>query len=680
MMTAKRLAMLPMIGVIAIIGMLVIPMPPTLLDFLLIINMAIAVVVLLVSMTTKEPLQFSIFPSLLLITTLFRLALNVSSTRLILSQGYAGHVIETFGNFVISGNAVVGVIVYAILAIIQFIVITRGGERAAEVAARFTLDAMPGKQISIDADLNSGIITEIEAREKRSAIEREADFYGAMDGASKFVKGDATASMIIVMVNIIGGFIIGMAQLGMDFQTSISTYTVLSVGDGLVSQIPALLLSTAAGLTVTRAASSEDFGTELLTQITSYPRLLYIVAVVIMILGLLTPIGWLPTIPLSLLLAYAARRMQRLQQSNEVDARKKADQELTKSIKSPESMYSVIHVDPIEFEFGYGLIPLADVAQGGDLLERVALIRRQIALELGIVVPMIRFRDNIQLRPNEYAVRIRGNEVSRYELMPNHYLAMSPGMSDPSVVGLPTKEPAFGLPAEWINESMRDRAILANYTVVDPPSLIATHMTEVIKRHAGELLGRQETRALLDALKEQQPVLVEELVPQQLAVGEVQKVLGNLLTERVSIRDLATILEALSDYARQIKDPELLTEYARQRLSRQITSQVRAGADAVTAITLSQTAERRIQEYLAQTEQGTQLTMDPRIAQQLTKSIGDHSNRLATLGKSSVLLVSPNLRSHVRKLMQRSLPELSVLSYAELDPDAPVESGGVVNL
>jgi len=680
MMTAKRLAMLPMIGVIAIIGMLVIPMPPTLLDFLLIINMAIAVVVLLVSMTTKEPLQFSIFPSLLLITTLFRLALNVSSTRLILSQGYAGHVIETFGNFVISGNAVVGVIVYAILAIIQFIVITRGGERAAEVAARFTLDAMPGKQISIDADLNSGIITEIEAREKRSAIEREADFYGAMDGASKFVKGDATASMIIVVVNIIGGFIIGMAQLGMDFQTSISTYTVLSVGDGLVSQIPALLLSTAAGLTVTRAASNEDFGTELLTQITSYPRLLYIVAVVIMILGLLTPIGWLPTLPLAVLLAYAARRMQRLQQRNEIDARKKADQELTKSIKSPESMYSVIHVDPIEFEFGYGLIPLADVAQGGDLLERVALIRRQIALDLGIVVPMIRFRDNIQLRPNEYAVRIRGNEVSRYELMPNHYLAMSPGMSDPSVVGLPTKEPAFGLPAEWINESMRDRAILANYTVVDPPSLIATHMTEVIKRHAGELLGRQETRALLDALKEQQPVLVEELVPQQLAVGEVQKVLGNLLTERVSIRDLATILEALSDYARQIKDPELLTEYARQRLSRQITSQVRAGADAVTAITLSQTAERRIQEYLAQTEQGTQLTMDPRIAQQLAKSIGDHSNRLATLGKSSVLLVSPNLRSHVRKLMQRSLPELSVLSYAELDPDAPVESGGVVNL
>lgn len=679
-MTIKRMALVPLIGVIGIVGMLVIPISPVLLDFLLILNMSIAITVLLVAMTTKEPLHFSVFPSLLLITTLFRLALNVSSTRLILTQGYAGQVIETFGNFVIGGNPVVGVIVYVILAIIQFIVITRGGERAAEVAARFTLDAMPGKQISIDADLNAGMITEQQAREKREAIEREADFYGAMDGASKFVKGDATASMIIVAVNIIGGFIIGMVQQGDSFSTAISTYTVLSVGDGLVSQIPALLLSTAAGLTVTRSAAKQDFGTELITQLTAYPRMLYIVGIVILVLGLFSPIGPLPTIPITVLLMIAGRRMIRARGIEEVDAKKKAEQERSKTVKSPESMYALIAVDPIEFEFGYGLIPLADAAQGGDLLERVALIRRQVALDLGIVVPMIRFRDNIQLRPNEYTIRIRGNVVARYELMPNHYLAMSPGLSDPSVVGLPTKEPAFGLPAEWINESMRDRAILANYTVVDPPSMIATHMTEVIKRHASELLGRQETRALLDAVKEQHPVLVEELVPQLLSVGEVQKVLSNLLQERVSIRDLSSILEALSDHARQIKDPEVLTEFARQRLSRQITHQVRAGATAVTAITLSSSAERRIQEYLLHTEQGPQLTMDPRLAQQLTKSIGEHSNRLATLGKSAVLLVSPLLRGHIRKLMQRSLPDLSVLSYAELDPEAPVESGGVVNL
>ncbi|MCY0901927.1 MAG: flagellar biosynthesis protein FlhA [Firmicutes bacterium] len=679
-MTAKRLSILPLIGVIGVIGMLVIPVSPALLDVMLILNLSIAITVLLVAMTTKEPLEFSIFPSLLLITTLFRLALNVSSTRLILTQAYAGQVIETFGNFVIGGNAVVGIIVYIILAIIQYIVITRGAERAAEVAARFTLDAMPGKQISIDADLNSGMITEREAREKRISIEREADFYGAMDGASKFVKGDAIASMIIVAVNIIGGFIIGLVQMNYSFSQSLQTYTVLSIGDGLVSQIPALLLSTAAGLTVTRAASSDDFGTELLTQITAYPRMLFVVAAVIVVLGIFSPIGPLPTFPIALLLVIAGRRMLRVRVREADHAKRQAEKERTQTVKSPESMYSLIHVDPVEFEFGYGLIPMADASQGGDLLERVALIRRQVALDLGIVVPMIRFRDNVQLRPHEYAIRIRGNEVSRFELMTGHYLAMSPGLSDPAIVGIPTKEPAFGLPAEWISESMREKAVLANYTVVDPPSLIATHLTEVIKRHASELLGRQETRALLDSLKEQHPVLVEELIPQILTVGEVQKVLANLLAERVSIRDLVTILEALSDYGRQVKDPDALTEYARQRLSRQITSTVRAGAATVTAITLSQAAERRIQEYLAQTEQGPQLSMDPRLAQQLTKGIGDHTNRLATLGKQAVLLVSPLLRAHLRKLMQRSLPDLAVLSYAELDPDAPVESGGVVNL
>ncbi len=677
----KKLTLLPIIVVIGIIAMLVIPISPVLLSFLLILNLATSLSIVLVAMTTKEPLQFSIFPSLLLITTLFRLALNISSTRLILTQGYAGQVIETFGSFVIGSNAVVGVIVFVILIIIQFIVITKGAERVAEVAARFTLDAMPGKQISIDADMNSGLITEAQARARRKAIEQEADFYGAMDGASKFVKGDAIASMIIVAVNIIGGFIIGMAQQSMPFQTAISTYTVLSVGDGLVSQIPALLLSTATGLIVTRSSSSDDFGGDIMAQVFSSPSTLYIVAMVLFVLGVFSPIGVFITGPIAAVLAYSAYRMSRMHAASVKETEQKAEIERAKTVKSPESMYQLIQVEPIEFEFGYAIVPLADAKQGGDLLERVALIRRQIALDLGIVVPMIRFRDDIQLRPSEYVVRIRGTEVARYELMIGHYLAMSGGLADPAVVGIPTKEPAFNLPAEWISESMREKAMLGGYTVVDAPSVIATHLTELIKRHARELLGRQEVKTLLDTVKERQSVLVEELVPQLLTVGDVQKVLGNLLDERVSIRDLPTILEVLADQARYTKDPQLLTEFARQKLSRQITAQVRSGiATAITAITLSQATERRIEEHLNQTDHGTHLALDPRLTQQLLKAVTDHTARLATLGKTAILLVSPQIRGHLQRLLQRAVPELFVLSYAELDPDTPVENGGVVNV
>lgn len=676
----KKLSLFPIVAVIFIVAMLVIPIPTTLLDFLLVINIATSLTVILVSMNVSEPLNFSVFPSLLLITTLFRLALNVSSTRLILSQGYAGQVIETFGGFVIGNNPVIGFIVYLILAIIQFIVITKGAERVAEVAARFTLDAMPGKQISIDADLNSGLITEKEARHRRQVIEKEADFYGAMDGASKFVKGDAVASMLIVAVNIVGGFIIGMVEGGGSVGSVLHTYTELSVGDGLVSQIPALLLSTATGLIVTRTASSGDFGTEIMKQLFSTPRSLYIVAGVLFLLGIFSPIGILITGPIGLLIIFAARRITAQKAREEIQERKQEEAERAKTTKSPESMYSLIQLEAIEFEFGYGVFPFVDASQGGDLLERVSLIRRQIALDLGIVVPMIRFRDNIQLRANEYIMRIRGTEVARYEIYPGHYLAMSPGMADPEIVGIPTKEPAFGLPAEWINENMRERALLSNYTVVDSPSLIATHLTEVIKRHAHELLGRQETKALIDAIKDRQPVLIEELVPQILGIGEIQKVLANLLMERVSIRDLATILEAMSDYGKVTKDTDQLTEFVRQRLSRQITSQIRSGDAPITAITLSQATEKRIQEHLAHSEQGLQLALDPRIAQQLLKSVNDHTSRLAALGKSAILLVSPGLRTHIRRLLLRSLPDLYVLSYTEIDPDAPIESGGVVNV
>ncbi|KUO95053.1 flagellar biosynthesis protein FlhA [Ferroacidibacillus organovorans] len=676
----SRFVWLPLLGIIGIIAMLVIPIPPTMLDVLLIINLSISLTVLLVAMSIREALDFSVFPSLLLVTTLFRLALNVSSTRLILTQGYAGHVIETFGSFVIGSNAVVGVIVFLILIIIQFIVITRGAERVAEVAARFTLDAMPGKQISIDADLNSGLINEAEARQRRKAIEQEADFYGAMDGASKFVKGDAIASMIIVAVNIIGGFIVGMAQLNLSFSQAISQFTQLSVGDGLVSQIPALLLSTATGLIVTRSATSEHLGKDILQQIFSNSTMLFIVAGLIVLLGVFTPISILPTLPAAILFLIASRRLVRRKKETDARALQEAEQKKTATTKSPESMYALLHIEPIEFEFGYALVPMADRNQGGDLLERVGLIRKQCALELGIVVPMIRFRDNLQLKPNEYIIKIRGTEVARFELVPNHYLAMSGPVSDPMIVGIPTKEPAFGLPAEWVNDTMRERAVLSGYTVVDPPSLIATHLTEILKTHAAELLGRQEVRTLLDAVKERHPVLVEELVPQLLAVGDVQRVLCNLLRERVSIRDLVSILEALADQSRFSRDPDVLSEYVRQRLARQITDQVRSGAPSITAITLSQATERRIQEHLTQGEQGSQLALDPRFTAQLIKNLGEHINRLAALGKNSILLVSPTIRAQLRRVIQRTLPDLSVLSYAELDPDAPIESGGVVNL
>ncbi len=676
----RRFALVPLVGIIGVVAMLVVPVSPNLLDFLLIINLSIALTVLLVAMVTAETLEFSVFPSLLLVTTIFRLALNVTSTRLILTSGYAGHVIETFGNFVILGNPVVGIIVFLILIIVQFIVITRGAERVAEVAARFTLDAMPGKQISIDADMNAGLITDVEARQRRKKIEQEADFYGAMDGASKFVKGDAIASMIIVAVNIIGGFIIGMAQQGLDFNTSLTTYTTLSVGDGLVSQIPALLLSTATGLIVTRSASGSNLGVDILNQLFSYPKMLYIVAVIILVLGIFTPIQIFVTGPVAILLFLGGRRIASLKKKEEENSMKTAEAEKLKTTKSPESMYHLMQVEPIEFEFGYGIVPLADASQGGDLLERVALIRRQLALDLGIVIPMIRFRDNIQLSANEYIIAIKGNEVARYELMPGHYLAMNPGFADPAIVGIPTKEPAFSLPAEWISESMRDLALVKGYTVVDAPSLIATHLTEVLRRHAFELLGRQETKALIDVVKERQPVLVEELIPSSLTIGEVQKVLAGLLMERVSIRDLTTVLETLSDFAPITKDTDTLIEYVRQRLSRQITAQIRSGTDPITAITFSQGTERRIQDHMTATDHGIQLALDPRIAQQLIKGVADHVSRLASLGKSSVLLVSPTLRTHIRRILARNMPDLSVLSYAELDPEAPIESGGVVNI
>lgn len=677
-MKPKELTVL--IGVIAIVIMMVVPIPPALLDVLLILNITIALTIILIGMNTQEALQFSIFPSLLLITTLFRLALNISTTRNILAHAEAGNVVATFGKFVAAGNIVVGFIVFIILVLVQFIVITKGSERVAEVAARFTLDAMPGKQMSIDADLNAGLINEQEARTRRQKIEKEADFYGAMDGATKFVKGDAIAGIIILLINIIGGLIIGMTMKGMSLAEAAETYSILTIGDGLVSQIPALLISTAAGIIVTRATSEGNLGSDITDQITSYPKLLYIVAGTLAFLGIFTPIHWYTTIPIALLLAAGAWKMEKnLQQKQEQEEQMEEEQQI-EEVRSPESVISLLQVDPIEFEFGYGLIPLADTSQGGDLLDRIILIRRQCALELGIVVPVIRIRDNIQLKPNEYIIKIKGNIIAKGELLLNHYLAMSPGVDDETVSGIETTEPAFGLPALWIDEPTKERAELSGYTVVDPPSVVATHLTEVIKKHAHELIGRQETKTLIENVKETYPALVDDLIPNVLTIGDVQKVLANLLKEKVSVRDLVTILESLADYGAYTKDPDILTEYVRQALSRQITQQYASQEDALRVITVGPAMEKKIAESIQQTEQGSYLALDPSSSQIIFHKLNEQISKMVHSGHQPIILTSPTIRMYVKQLLERTMQEIPVLSYSELEPNVEIQSVGVVNL
>lgn len=677
-MKAKDLVVL--IGVIGIVLMMVVPIPIWLLDVLLIINISAALMIILIGMNTQDALQFSIFPSLLLITTLFRLALNVSTTRNILANADAGNVVKTFGSFVAQGNIVVGFVVFIILVLVQFIVITKGSERVAEVAARFTLDAMPGKQMSIDADLNAGMINEQQAKERREKIAREADFYGAMDGASKFVKGDAIAGIIMLIINILGGLIIGMAMKGMDLAKAGEIYSILTIGDGLVSQIPALLISTAAGIIVTRAASDGNLAHDLTSQLFSYPKLLYIVAGTIAVLGIFTPIHIYTTFPIAGLIAFAGYKMQQNLTRRQAQEVKLEEEQQIEEVRSPESVISLLQVDPIEFEFGYGLIPLADTQQGGDLLDRIILIRRQCALELGIVVPVIRIRDNIQLRPNEYVIKIKGNMVARGELLLNHYLAMSPGIEDDSITGIDTQEPAFGLPALWIDEAMKERAELSGYTVVDPPSVVATHLTEVIKKHAHELLGRQETKALIENVKESYPALVDDLIPNVLHIGDVQKVLAKLLREKISVRDMVTILETLADYGGYTKDPDVLTEYVRQALSRQISQQFTTSGDSLKVITVGPALEKRIAESVQQSDQGTYLAMDPGTTQTIYQRITDQVTKLLQAGQQPIILTSPTIRMYLRQLLERTMQDIPVLSYSELEPNVEIQSMGVVNL
>ncbi|WP_432612291.1 flagellar biosynthesis protein FlhA [Carboxydocella thermautotrophica] len=659
--------------------LMVIPLPPRLLDVLLTINISLSLVILLVTMYIKDALEFSAFPTLLLVMTLYRLSLNVSSTRLILgNRGEAGEIIRTFGEFVIGGNAVVGFIIFLILVVIQFLVITKGAERVSEVAARFTLDAMPGKQMSIDADLNAGLINDQEAKERRKNIQREADFYGAMDGASKFVKGDAIASLVITAINVIGGFIIGLVQNGAsDITQVLRTYTVLSVGDGLVTQIPALLISVATGITVTRAASESSLGQELVGQMFNSPRALALAAAALLLLALLG-MPPLPMILLASILGGLAWQINRAAKTSEETVEEEVVKEAEEARK-PENVLSLLQVDLMELELGYSLIPLVDSSQGGDLLDRVVMIRRQCALELGIVLPPIRMRDNMQLRPNSYVIKIKGVEVASGTLMVDHYLAMNAGLAEDDIAGIDTVEPAFGLPAKWIPAHLKEEAELKGYTVVDPSSVLATHLTEIIKSHAHEILGRQDVKKLLDNVKETNPAVVEELVPDLLNLGEIQKVLANLLREKISIRDLVTILETLADQARATKDIDVLTEYVRQALSRQITRQfARDGQIAV--LTLAPELEQQLRENLQQTEHGSYIALDPMSAQKFYTSLQNAVNQQWQRGIQPVLLCPPLLRIYIRRIVERVLPDLPILSYNELEGNVQIQAVGTVTI
>ena len=676
-MSARDLSVLS--GVVLIVAMLIIPFPPWLLSVLIIVNISLALIVLLTTMNMQEPLQFSIFPSLLLLLTLFRLGLNVSTTRSILSNGDAGKVVETFGSFVVGGNVLVGLVVFIILIIIQFIVITKGAERVSEVAARFTLDAMPGKQMSIDADLNAGMVTEQEAKFRREKVAREADFYGAMDGASKFVKGDAIAGIIIVLINVLCGIVIGMLQKQMSIQEAASHFTLLSVGDGIVSQLPALLISTATGIVVTRAASDGNLGHDITGQLFAYPKLLYVTAGTIFALGIFTPIGLLLTGPLALLLAFGGYTLSKAGEDKEKVEDILEEEAEVDELKSPESVVHLLDIDPIEFEFGYGLIPLADANQGGDLLDRIVMIRRQLAIELGLVIPVVRIRDNIALQPNEYRLKIKGNEAAKGELLLDHFLAMSPTGEDDQIEGIDTIEPSFGLPAKWIPESQKDQAEMLGYTVVDPASVVSTHITEQVKKHAHELLGRQETKQLIDHLKESYPVLVEEVTPNPLSVGDVQKVLAKLLKEKVSIRNLVTIFETLADYGKLTTDSDMLTEYTRQSLAKQITAQYAKENEMLKVVTCSGRVEKAVAEGIQQTEHGNYLSLEPAISENIIQSVAREIEQLSLKQEVPILLCSPPVRMYVKQLLERYFPDLPVLSYNELEANVEVQSIGVVD-
>lgn len=671
-------------GILAILAVMIIPLPPVLLDISLTFSLAISILILLVSIYAKNVLDFTSFPSLLLLTTLFRLSLNVATTRLILSHGHegpkaAGDVINAFGNFVVGNNYVIGFIVFLILIVINFIVITKGSGRVAEVAARFTLDAMPGKQMSIDADLNAGLINEAEARKRRKEIEKEADFYGSMDGASKFVRGDAIAGIVIMVINVVGGLLIGIIQKNLDFTTAAKYYTMLTIGDGLLAQIPALIISTAAGMIVTRSAGNEDnMGAEVASQLFSSTRAVYISGGVLLLLGMVPGLPTIPFFAIGIFLATMAWVIDKYKEENTRDEKKKA--ETAAAAPKKENVEALLPLDLVELEVGYGLIQVVESSKSGDLLERIVSIRKQFALDLGIIVPSVHIRDNLQLGPGDYQLLIKGNRIGGGALKADYMLAMDPGnVSDP-IEGIPTKEPAFGLDALWIHPSRKEQAEMAGYTVVDLPTVMATHLTEILRTHAHELLGRQEANQLIENFKKVSPKVVEELIPDLLPLGSVVRVLQNLLKEQVSIRDLLTIFETLADEAPKQKDVEILTEAVRKGLSRSITRKYTNDVGRIPVMTLHPHIEENIANSLLQTEQGVQLVMDPQTAHQLINQIAQAVENNPEIAGQPILLASPMARRHIFKLTHRFIPQLIVLSHNELSSDAHIQSVATVEM
>lgn len=659
---------------------LIVPIPSILLDILLAVNIAIAMTILFNSLFVKEVLDMSFFPSLLLFTTLFRISLNVSSTKLILTTGEPGNVVEVFGEFVGGGNLIIGAIVFIILIIVQFMVINKGTERVAEVSARFTLDAMPGKQMAIDADLNTGAINDEEAKKRREKLQKESAFFGSMDGAVKYVKGDATAGLLITTINIIGGIAMGVLMRDMELTEALQKFTILTIGDGLVSQIPSLLISLSTGILVTKASEENEIGTLIVSQLWGIPKVLYIVGAALCFLGTVTPLSFVLFVGLGVGFIICGRVVDKKAALSEIENEVDAGEGEADEIRRPENVISLLQVDPIELEFGYGIIPLADVNQGGDLLDRVVMIRRQVALELGTVVPIIRLRDNIQLNPNQYIIKIKGIQVSEGEILFDHYMAMNPGFVEEEITGIPTFEPSFHLPAIWITEGQRERAESMGYTVVDPPSIIATHLTEVIRSHISELLTRQDVQSLIDNLKESNPSVVEELVPKVLGLGDIQKVLQNLLREGISIRDLLTIFETLADYASTTRDTDVLTEYVRQSLKRAISSKYFMPNEVTSVVTLDPKIEQEIMNSVKQTEQGAYLNIDPEKTRSIMSSVEKEVSKLENLGKSAVIITSPIVRMYFRKLTEDYFKDLIIVSYNEIDSNIELQSVGMVTV
>ncbi len=672
------------VGILMILVVMIVPVPPIVLDLLLALSLAFSVMIMLVSLYTKKPLDFSTFPSVLLISTLFRLALNVASTRNILihgaqdGTGAAGEIIKSFGEFVVQGNFVVGIIIFIILVIINFMVVTKGAGRVAEVAARFTLDAMPGKQMAIDADLNAGLINDVEAKRRRKEVAEEADFYGSMDGASKFVRGDAIAGILITAINIIGGIIIGVAQNGMDIGKAAETFTLLTVGDGLVTQIPALVISTAAGILVTRNTNDDNIGLQVQKQFKVHPKAVYIAGAVLIFFGLIPGLPKLPFFLMGGALGFVAHKMEQSNTKEEVAAKQQAVETTKKA--TPQNLEELLNMELVELEVGYGLVHLVDTEQNGDLLERITHMRKIFALDWGVIIPSVKIKDNLELKPGGYSVKIKGIQVAKGELMSDYFLAMDPGTVIENIEGVETTEPVFGLRAVWISEDQKEDAQYNGYTVVDCSTIVATHLTEILKSNLHELFGRQELVRVVDNFKETNPKLVNDLIPDILNLGIVLKVMKNLLREGVSVRDLRTILETLSEYGSTIKDTDALTEFSRQALYRTITEKIKSDQGDIPLFTLDRNIEESIAQNIIQTDQGQQLSLDPKVTQIILASLNEKIEEATNMGEKMVVLCSPVIRSHFKRLTEKFIPNLVVVSHNELSPDANIRSLGTVRL